>query len=87
MPAPLRSEIKYSSSVNVGKVSFAGGALSESVIVLGLKRDAVVTAFLINSQNNAAVRNVDVNDDFFTCNFGQDPGACEIGYMIANAVT
>lgn len=80
-------KIDYASSLNSGRVAFAGGNTNVDINALGIKADAPIVASLINPTNPVYIQYITVSDDFFTVIFSADPGACEIGYFIANAVT
>ena len=85
MSFPIK--IDYSGSVTSGKVAFAGGATTVTLDVLGLKSDSPVFAQVNNGNVSTAVVGIDVTTDTIEIKFDSDPGACEVAYLIFNALT
>lgn len=79
--------IDYAGSTTGGIISFAGGSTTLTIDVLGLKAGTPVFAQLNNGTNDTTITNIDVTADQIVIEFAGDPGACDVAYLIFNALT
>lgn len=79
--------IDYAGSTTGGIISFAGGATTFTIDVLGLKAGTPVFAQLNNATNSTTIANIDVTTDQIVIKFDANPGACDVAYLIFNALT
>jgi len=80
-------KLDYAGSTTGGIISFAGGATTLTIDVLGLKVGTPVFAQLNNATNATTTTNIDVTADQIVITFAADPGACDVAYLIFNALT